>query len=358
MAETAEVSKDTKSAKKGEKGEKGDKATKNGAIVKLVEEKILPMAQVDADYEWNCRWQARTCSEGPRPETDGDPDAPGIEGIAGSLEMIGQETAVDVRPVLTGLRAKSNAVELVTGFRRYSAIKWLDEHGKAVLGMEPGHIRVRIHHEMTDAEARRMNVGENMVRENLLTPDLVYAAKRLLAVDPKLTAEDLTVMYAKSKGHMAAVVKVATKLREPTFKEWRETRGKALPIIEMATISDKPKAEQADEYAKALAAYSTEREKDPRAWVRAAIHKAEVIGTVIGAAQRKGVLAFNESLVYDDEDTELIRVFVRFRTKLDGKKVPQKTVARVAKAFGDAYIKAKNQAEDADDDDDEAENLD
>ena len=239
----------------------------------------------------------------------------------------------------------------MTGFRRYSGALWLDEHDKTILGLPKGHIKVRIHHEMSEVEARRLNISENMVRENLTTPDLTYAVKCLIDADPKLSTETLSTMYAKSKSHMAAVVKVAKKLRDGTFNEWRQSPVKPLPIIEMSEIADKPKSEQEEAYKEALAAYSGKKEPDAKAWLNAAIRKAKTIGVVIGSAQRKGLITLNENAIYDDEDTELIRTFVKFRTKLGGKKVPNKTVGRVAKAFTDAYITAKNSEEDTDEDD-------
>ena len=87
----SEVTTDDKSDKKSEKTAK-KVAKAPSAPISKVEDATLPLAEILADWSWNCRAEMRTRSEGTRSELDGDPDAPGVEGIAGSLEMMGRNS--------------------------------------------------------------------------------------------------------------------------------------------------------------------------------------------------------------------------------------------------------------------------
>ena len=324
------------------------------------EEKVLHVGQVDADYGWNCRLESRTRSEGPSPDmsVDGDPDEPGIEGFAGGLEAVGQEVPADVRPHPLGEDAppdpdgKPRPYSLVVGFRRYSASAWLEEHGRSVKYLQPGQLRVRVHHALTEAQARQMNVGENVARKNLTTPDLVYAVRELLKVDPALTGVRLATMYGKSETYMTNVLKVAAKVREGTFRRWRESLTKPLPIVELSRVADCIASEQEDAYQLALDAYEHKRgPSDDKAWYKSALRKARDAGTMLGRAQQRGLLTLNTDAVLDDEDSELIRFFVRFRTKVGKKRVPQKIVGKVAGSFFDAYVYARDHAAEEDEED-------
>lgn len=333
-----------------EKGEPKAKSAKPVRVPKI-EEKVILLSKIEVDYEWNCRLKVRTCSEGTmRSESDdGDPDAPGVEGIAGSMEAQGQEVPVDVYPhPQVGEPNCKFEYKLITGFRRSSGAHWLHEHGRTIAGLEQGYVRARVHGVLTELEARRMNIGENVVRENLTTPDLAYAVKMLLKADPGLSAEQLSVLYAKSKNHMAAVVKVAKKVRDGTFNQWRESPVKPLPIIEMVGVADKAKSEQEEDYKERLAAYHGEEgggTKDAKVWIKNACKKAQDIGRILGTAQRKGILEYDASLALNDPDTQLIRVFVKFKKKIGKKPISDKTVDRINDAFANAFIAARDKEE-------------
>lgn len=316
-----------------------------GAARPAPTERTLHVSQIDADYGWNCRHESRTRSEGPSPDAsvDGDPDEPGIEGFAGGLEAVGQEV-----PVIARMHPDPDAgkeASLVVGFRRFSAASWLEEHGRSIKGLEPGHLRVLVYPNLTEVEARRMNLGENVARRNLTTPDLVCGVRELLKVEPTLTAAKLATTYGKSESYMSNVLKVAVKLREGTFKRWRESLVKPLPIVELSRVADLIASEQEDAYQLALDAYDHKRgAPDDRAWYKSALRKARDIGALIGRAEQRGVLTLHTDQVFDDEDTELIRLFVRFRTKVGNKRVPQKTVSKVADAFTESYLYARDHA--------------
>ena len=306
-------------------------------------ERVVHVRAIDADYAWNCRYEKRTRSEGPSPDmsVDGDPDEPGIEGFAGGLEAVGQEVPAVGYPHPEPTAGKE--LRLVVGFRRFSAAAWLEEHGRTFKGLEPGQLRVLVYPTLTEVEARRMNIGENVARKNLTTPDLVFAVRELLRVEPTLTGEQLATMYGKSKTYMVNIVKVAGKLREGTFRRWRESLTKPLPLVELSRVANLIASEQEDAYQTALDAYDHKRgPADDRAWYKSALRKARDVGSMIGRAQRRGILTLHTDQVFDDEDTELIRLFVRFRTKLGKSRVPQKTVTKVSDAFTEAYLYARD----------------
>ena len=326
-------------------------------------ERIVHVRAIDADYAWNCRYEKRTRSEGPSPDmsVDGDPDEPGIEGFAGGLEAVGQEVPAVGYPYPEPTAGKE--LRLVVGFRRFSAAAWLEEHGRSIKGLEPGQLRMLVYPTLTEAQARRMNIGENVARKNLTTPDLVFAVRELFKVGPAdggspLTGEQLATMYGKSKTYMTNIVKVATKLREGTFRRWRESLTKPLPLVELSRVADLIASEQEDAYQQTLDLYEHKRgSADDRAWYKSALRKARDVGTMIGRAQRRGILTLHTDQVFDDEDTELIRLFVRFRTKLGKSRVPQKTVTKVSDAFTEAYLYARDHTDEDEDQDEGSEEV-
>ncbi len=325
----------------------------NAALAVPVE--VIALDQIDVDFGWNCRFGMRTTAVGPSPEPDGDPDAPGLEGIAASLEERGQIVPVDIRPnPKLSADPKAALYSLVAGFRRAAAVEYLLAHGKAVAGLEKGQIRVLLHPTMTEEQARERNGEENLVRRNLTTPDLAYHVMHLLRVNPKLTAAQLAVRYAVSDSHMAAIVKVVKYLHPSIFGQWRENPLKPLPIVEMVQVASAPKAEQDAAYQAALAAYHEGSggggATDTKKWLKVAVKKARDIGTIIGTAHRKGLLVFDTGKTYDDELVgDPVRVFVKFRTKIAKRKVSSK---KVAEAFIDAFVKARDLVESEEEDDD------
>jgi ParB-like chromosome segregation protein Spo0J len=336
-----------------------DDLEQRGAARPSPEERVVHVSEIDADFGWNCRLESRTRSEGPSPDTsvDGDPDEPGIEGFAGGLEAVGQEVPAIARLHPLG-KAAPRPYSLVVGFRRYSAATWLEEHGRSVKGLAPGQLRVVVHEGLSEVEARRMNVGENVARRNLTTPDLVCGVRELLKVDPGLTGERLATTYGKSQSYMSNVLKVAHKLREGTFKRWRESVVKPLPLVELSRVADEIASKQEEAYQLALDAYDHRRgATDDKAWYRAALRKARDAGTMIGRAEQRGILKLDTQAVLDDEDTELIRMFVRFRTKVGKSRVPQRTVTKVSDAFAEAYVYARDHVEEDEDDGRETEEV-
>ena len=297
------------------------------------EEKTVNISEIYADYDWNSRSKIRALSEGKRPELEGDPDAPGIEGLALSLETDGQNTPVDVRQ---GGQGESRYL-LVSGFRRFAAGTMLRDTQRTIAGLDSGKIRVRVHNPMNELEARKLNLRENIVRENLTPPDFVYAIKTLVREDPQLKAPAIAAMYAKSAGYISNCMYITKHLKDGVFSQWRESAVKPLPLDHILLIAKLPKAEQEEAYTLAVTPPSS-GSSDDKSWVKAAVKRAVKNGTYLGALAREGLVT-----VAEDQDWEIsIHTFVKFRHRVGGKEVGVKVNRQITNAFCTAYMSEKD----------------
>lgn len=89
--------------------------------------------------------------------------SPGDAGkLARNIDLLGQLSAVIVRPM------DKNKYQMIAGQTRLLAMRQL---GRT-------HIRARVLYDLTDAEARRISLAENIARKNLSTWDLAVTAAR------------------------------------------------------------------------------------------------------------------------------------------------------------------------------------
>src|SRR5271154_540673 len=247
-------------------------------------EKVMSLDDITADYNWNCRSKTRATSESTHESLDdGDKETPGVQGIRDSFEIKGQDTAVDVRS------NKDGKYHLVTGFRRFTAAKLLQKDKKTIAGLKSGEIRVRDHGNMTEEDARGLNLRENVNRENLIGPDLAYGVKKLQEANKDVTAKQIAANLGKSYAHIQNLLNIGKKVKAAVQTKWREAPVRAVSIADMLSIAEMPEDKQEAEYDR-LASSKAESTKGRDAWKMTAKKKAEAIGFMIGELEREKFL--------------------------------------------------------------------
>jgi ParB/RepB/Spo0J family partition protein len=254
-------------------------------IAKVKEEaKYIPLAQITADYEWNCRqgkWQ-----DEPRPEEGKDAPAGSYWSLYNSLQAVGQDDPVVVRP--TGKDKKP--YELVAGFRRFHAIGKIAEAGvnipKAPGSPKDPHILVIIRN-LTDAESKALNLRENLERKGIRTAD---TAKHVFELSEKhgMPATEIATKIGMGNSNTSQMLRIMKGLSAPLAKRWQD--DPTLDIISLDAlekIAQKGKGEQETEVNKVI---SAKNEKPTNQWVETAKREAAAIGTFLGNLEFLGLI--------------------------------------------------------------------
>jgi len=166
--------------------------------------------------------------------------------------------------------------------------------------------------------------------------------RKLLEIDPEgYTANRVTAMFGRSLQYSYATLKVAQKLRPELFEQWRASKTKPLPLLEMASIASHPVDLQVAAYAKAVVTTEEERHarKALKPWFVAAIRRAEAQGRYLGILQREGVLQIRP----DVDWVSKIRFLVRFKKSLGGTDIPVAAQERIAQTMADAFLQASHE---------------
>jgi len=292
-------------------------------------ESVMLLDEITADYNWNCRSKTRATSESEHVSLDdGDPATPGVQGIRDSFELVGQDTPVDVR-------FDGKKYHLVTGFRRFTAAKLLQKDKKNIAGLKGGEIRVRDHGNMSEEDARSLNLRENVTRENLVGPDLAFGVKKLQEANKDVTAKQIAAKLGKSYAHIQNLLNIGKKVKATVQTKWREAPVRAVSIADMLTIAELTEDKQEAEYDR-LASSKAETTKGRDAWKMTARKKAEAIGFMLGELEREKFLKKNPNHSFQ----EYIRNILKFKTKTpEGKKVGVNVEASIAKACEAGYNK-------------------
>lgn len=239
---------------------------------------IVNISDIEVDHTWNSRqgnWQ----------NEDGGPDeSTGVKGLAESIKTNGQDTPIDVRP---NPNPKGLKFKLVTGHRRFEAIKLLAERKDA-----PPTIKATIHENMSDADARSLNLRENLTRDNIEPVDACFAIGELLKQSPKPKAEEIAKSTGKSIPYAYGMINIAEKVAKPILNRWRTDLRSTLTVGMMQELAkiDKDKQE-----AILLKMLEEEPEKTKQGdWKGSAKKRAAALGKIFGYLARDYGVDFSE----------------------------------------------------------------
>lgn len=300
-------------------------------------EQVVSMALADiaADLKWNTRSSGYLTAPG-----EGPGDSRGVLGLAESLEKDGQDTACVVRPNPAG---KGPAYALASGFRRYEAVSRLASEKKAVKGLTVGHINVIVR-EMTEAEARALNVRENANRDDLSMPDLAWGMHAMSKAG--LKQDQIAAELNKTQGYVSKLLRIMSEVKPAITKHWRES---AVPVtlLDMTAIAQTPESEQDAKYKALCAGEGKEQKKrGPSAWVETARDRAEKAGHMLGTLERHGFIR----VLTDKVD---ISSAINDVTKVKDT-VTKKQEASIVKAFVKGYQTALGESDPEQTEDEEA----
>jgi len=202
----------------------------------------LPLSDIVADYDWNLRSRQEIMaseSDGVRDTTSGNSmigEGTGFSGLVASLQTNGQEVPVIVRPThgrTTRGQPTKLPWELVCGFRRFTAVSFLNENARSsettiVPNVSNGCIRAEVR-DLAPVEARILNIRENTERSGIKTPNLVWGVRELLLSG--LTQTQIGDKLSIGKAYMSQLTRVST-LPEPILEHWRgaEVKIPGLPV--------------------------------------------------------------------------------------------------------------------------------
>jgi hypothetical protein len=335
-----------------------------------VEVKVLNLKDpnVIVDYAWNGRSEKRTKVMGAHVDAvegkEGDPENPGIPGLAQSMVLRGQDEEIQV--AILGSGPNKGKLFVAAGFRRCYAVEYLAKQTppQAIYGLKPWEVRAKVITGLSEYEIKNLNAREN-VRDNLTPPDQCATIMDMFRLDPNVSQREVAETIGKSEGYVSQMKEIGVGLKPDLFRDWRESIGKALPYLVVRKIAQMDKKEQTE-------AYKHEVEKrtagpgptDPDAWVEAAKGNAMKIGVMLGTLVRLQVIG---ALKGDGANLmDHICEIPGFRVKQtisveqeDGtkknKKISVKVHRAIAKVMIDAYNEGLKEPENEEEEEEEEE---
>ena len=264
--------------------------------VKMKEETVrVALSEVFVDHSWNSRsggWMQQA-TEIPKDEKGNEIEGPGgstgLAGLVLSIKSNGQDQACDVRPNPGKTKHK---YMLVTGFRRFEALRRIAESGVIVPGFDPKNPTVKVNvRNLTEAEARALNGRENIERDDLSPADTAWHISQL-AETHKLTDTAIAAQIGKTQGYVSKLHRIMKETKADILKAWRENPIDPLTIEQRIKLAEYPKDGQEAAF-KALLTNAGGGKGKKGAWVKAATEKATNLGVVFGALEREGVITLN-----------------------------------------------------------------
>jgi ParB-like chromosome segregation protein Spo0J len=364
---------------------KGSPMSKDTPQAQITEEiKNIPLDAILVDYDWNSRSLANVMSE--HSETAEDKEGTGIKGLKDDLSNDGQDSPVMIRPTKeTAFYKKTDKpYALVSGFRRYTAIKALNDdadlvkrrreehnvdpsvkhHGTVVPNCPNGHIRAVVR-TMTEADARKLNLRENTLRDNLSTPDIMRGVVELSKLG--LTQVEIGLQLGKAQAYCGKLLRIST-VDPKVLEHWRlggEFQGiksaAKVTTNDLDDISRLDRKEQVEAYTRILKGKlaSVDGSDTPeKQWLEAAKKKAIQVATLIGSMQRD---------IYRDD--EKLGPFLKLTNKVTWidvveaglvvnfkkKELKRREIRSIADAAEKAYVAELNREEKEEEDEGEEE---
>ncbi len=281
----------------------------------------IKVSEVYVDWKWNTR--VDVASTDPSSETD----EAGYQETLISIAKDGQRSACVLRPNpykgKAGHAGAKYEFMLVEGFGRTRAKCEIaaGEHDVALGGAGMVKTDVDALHTkeptikakiiaMTEAEARKRNLGENMLRSQLTAPDIAYGVFKLAEAEPEASNKSLGEMIGRSEPYVAKLRRIysafegvqvpAGKLWDgspamPVMQAWRCAPKKAMNEDMLAIADSKTPLTDSEKLEKYVAAISPPTKPvkiaGQKAFPRNACVDAENFGEVLGALQREGAIS-------------------------------------------------------------------
>ena len=271
-----------------------------------------------SEIEVNPLWNARSNLEDSYGGTD---EGEGFGGLVKSIALKGQDTAIIVRA-----QKGRKPFSLVAGFRRYAAIAKIAEE----TGEKNPTIRAVVR-ELSESEARELNLRENTARDNLSGPDLAFGVASMIESNKTLTDTAIAETLGMNQGYISKLHRIMGSVRPNILKDWRASTLK-LTVDQMASLVAVPKDEQQAKYDTMVRGKEEGSARGPGAWVDTAKKNAAKIGATLGCLARDGHI----TLLGNDFFGVNIRTLVQFKAT-----ATENQVAKIAGACEKAFSVAR-----------------
>lgn len=195
---------------------------------------LIPLSSIVADFAWNGRYIGGGETPG-WTQDSGDENGNDFSELKGSIAAVGQDTPVIVRP-------KGQKFALVSGFRRFLAIKEIAEEKKEKEPTIKAIVR-----QYDELEARLANVRENTERDDYRPADLTWAVGQTMLQyqkkNIKVTQQMLAGQVGKAQSYIAKMIGICENLDPRILDDWR-TLGRDISIQKVYDLSLKLKKDQ------------------------------------------------------------------------------------------------------------------
>jgi ParB-like chromosome segregation protein Spo0J len=286
-------------------------------------------AEVFVDVKWN----SRSAPD----EGDATKETTGYTGLVKSIGTEGLRSPVVLRPNPNygkkGMPGASCPYSLVSGFSRFKACAsiaageqdvtlgqaGMTQAAVAALHTNTPTIRAFIR-PMTEAEARKENLTENLQRQDLTAPDIAFGVARLRDTMPEASDQQIADIIGRSQQYCSKLKRLYEGLKNvmlpagalslsspavPLLDAWRTEAKKGLftndDILAIAEAKDAngvnlPQAEKAARYLAVVRppvdgeGSDGKKDKGPGAWKGNAAKDAEAFGVLLGNLERDGAI--------------------------------------------------------------------
>ncbi len=242
-------------------------------------EQQIPLAEIHVDSKWNVRsgdWAS---------DNSESPNDSNFKDLMASIAKDGQDEAVTVRPRKGNVGPQK--YDLVCGFRRFAAIQAITTGDKAPT------IRAVVKN-LSDAQARALNLRENTARQNLSGADLAFGVhdlvQRYKIEGRKATSVDVAAELGKNQAYIGRLMEIMARLSKPLAQKWRESKVE-LPYLKVHAISKLDADRQAEQWEIDFGEKKKEDKiKGPGAWIETAMATARQFGATIGFLEAAGLI--------------------------------------------------------------------
>lgn len=257
---------------------------------KLKEEtKLVRLAEIKADFDWNCRqggWQ----NEAPPAEGQEAP-AGSFWSLYHSLIAVGQDDPVVVIP--TG--KEKQPYFLVAGFRRYAALQKIAENKLDIPrggNCKDPLILAQIRN-LPEGEAKALNLRENIERKGIRTADTARIVWELSKENPEskhgMVGTEIAGKVGFGNNVASQYIRIMKGLKDSIAKRWNDEA--ALDVVSLDNwekiAQQKTVAEQNEMVEKVVKA---KVEKKTNQWIETCKKEAMALGQLFGHLHFKGYI--------------------------------------------------------------------
>ena len=327
---------------------------------------FLKLSEIHVDRAWNARsgdWDKDVGTGPDSPDTgfagtfkDTEVNADVQGGTIGSIQKRGQDNAVIVRPNPDPKHAVKVPYMLVAGFRRYEAIRRLNEQGiydkgdkVGIPGLPQGSIKAIIR-QQTEQEAFITNASENTNRKDLRAPDTAYTVARIVGsgYTQSATAQALGITQV----YVSRCNLLMTKLPSKVTKAWRantmidgKTSAPELSIDAVTSLLPAPYAKPGTPADECEARYDAlckakigdkANKKKGAGWIKKSLSKATDVGTMLGTLANPEVGILEDLGKAKDTWGTICDLFCNMKEGASDAQV-EKVVSEAVKSYTEAF---------------------